>query len=71
MTGKITNSKVYQGCVDRKDAAAYIACSTRLLDNLATSGEIPRIKIGRKSVFRVKDLDAYLESKVERSEVEA
>ena len=38
------------GCLDRKDASRYIACSTRTLDNLAAAGDIPRIKIGRKTV---------------------
>ncbi|MDA7924698.1 hypothetical protein N9B60_04785, partial [Mariniblastus sp.] len=40
------------GCLDRKDAADYLSISTRLLDKIAAAGEIPRIKIRRKTVFR-------------------
>ena len=54
------------GCLDRCHAAKYLSISTRLLDSLAAEGEIIRIKIGRKSVFRVADLDAFVESKVQR-----
>ena len=49
-----------RGAFDRRGAAAYVSISTRLLDDLAASGTIKRIKIGRKSLFRKIDLDAYL-----------
>ena len=49
------------GALGRKGAAAYLSISTRLLDDLLTAGEIPKIKIGRKTICRVADLDAYLE----------
>ena len=49
-----------RGAFDRRGAAAYVSISTRLLDDLAATGEIKRIKIGRKSLFRKIDLDAYL-----------
>ena len=41
-----------------------LSISTRLLDNLATAGELPRIKIGTKTLFRVADLDDFIESKI-------
>ena len=50
------------GAKDRKGAAAYLSISTRLLDDLLTAGEIPRIKLGRKTLVRVCDLDTYLAS---------
>lgn len=57
--------KELRGSLNRRDAAAYLSISTRLLDTLASAGHIPRIKIGAKTLFRVIDLDTYLESKIE------
>ena len=53
------------GALDRKGAASYLSISTRLLDDLLSAGTIPRIKIGRKTLVRVVDLDRFLESKME------
>ena len=49
----------------RKDAAEYCGFSTRTLDDLLTSGVIPRRKHGRKTLILFRDLDAYLASLVE------
>lgn len=48
------------GALSRVQAAEYLSISTRLLDDLLTAGEIKKIKIGRKTLVRVIDLDAYL-----------
>ncbi|MCR9293925.1 MAG: hypothetical protein NXI32_14465 [bacterium] len=65
------------GALSRKDAAAYLSVSTRQLDNYASAGLIPRIKlptvtgkkgVASKSVFRVADLDTFLASRLESSE---
>lgn len=56
------------GALSRKDAASYLSVSTRQLDNYAAAGLIPRIKLGAKTVYRVADLDAFLESRLESSE---
>lgn len=53
------------GALSRKDAANYLSVSTRQLDNYASAGLLPRIKLGAKSVFRVSDLDAFLASRLE------
>jgi len=50
-----------RGAFDRRGAADYLSISTRLLDDKAATGEITRLKCGRKSLFRKIDLDAYLE----------
>ena len=49
------------GALSRSGAASYLSISTRLLDDLLTAGAIPKIKIGRKTIVRVRDLDAYLD----------
>lgn len=56
----------YNRCLTRREAAEYLSISTRLLDKLASSGSIVRIKIGTKTLFRVGDLDAFVESKIQR-----
>ena len=48
------------GALCRRRAAEYLSISTRLLDDLLSAGAIRRIKIGRKTLVRVIDLDAYL-----------
>ena len=62
--------KPASGCLDRRESASYLSISTRLLDDLAAQGALPRVKIGRETLFRVADLDAFIESKVQRLVVE-
>jgi len=47
--------------LSRKEAAKYLGIHWNTLDR----SEIPRIRIGGRTVFRVRTLDAYL-SKMER-----
>lgn len=54
-----------KGALSRIEAAQYLSISTRLLDDLLTQGIIPKIKIGRKTLVRICDLDAFLASKLE------
>ncbi len=56
------------GALSRKDAAVYLSVSTRQLDSYATAGELRRVKLGAKTVFRVCDLDAFLESRLQPAE---
>ena len=56
------------GALSRKDAATYIGVSTRQLDKLAAAGLIQRAKIGAKTVYRVIDLDVFLESRLQPAE---
>ena len=58
-----------KGALSRLAAANYLSVSTRLLDDLLSAGAIPKLKIGRKTLIRVCDLDSYLASLVEKSEV--
>lgn len=53
------------GAMGRQSAADYLGVSLRTLDYVVKRGELPRVMIGRKPVFRVVDLDAYLESRLE------
>lgn len=49
-----------RGALSRQLAAEYLSVSTRLLDDLLTAGDLPKIKLGRKTLIRVCDLDALL-----------
>ncbi len=51
------------GALSRADAAKYLGISTRTLDNLLSAGELQRVKIGRKTVVRINDLDNFLARK--------
>lgn len=49
-----------KGALSRAESAYYLGISTRKLDDLLSADAIRRIKIGRKTLVRVCDLDAYL-----------
>ena len=46
--------------VDKRTAAKYCALSQRTIDYAREHGELVFYKVGRKVVFRVADLDAYM-----------
>ena len=62
MTNSYNPNETIVGAFTRKDAAAYLSISTRLLDKLASEGRLVRTKIGWKSVFLKQDLDEFLKS---------
>ena len=46
----------------REQAAAYIGCSLRQLDELKHNGELPFHRLGRRLiVFRIDDLEAFMD----------
>lgn len=53
------------GGLGRRDAAAYIGCSTRYLDKLAAAGELRRAKLGSKTIYLRAELDRFLQSKMQ------
>ena len=65
MPSIVTKSPKRVGALPRLEAAKYVGISTRKLDDLATAGEIPRVKIGSKTVFRTVDLDNFLNRNME------
>ena len=46
----------------REEAAAHMRCSTRTVDRLIESKELPARKFGRRVRIRRADVDAYMES---------
>jgi len=50
----------------RKEAASYLGVSPSMLDKLVAQGILPRIKLGRRVIFKVEDLEGLLEMHRER-----
>ena len=53
------------GAMGRTAGAKYLGISTRKLDDLLSSGDIKKLKLGRKTLIRKIDLDAFLEQLAE------
>ena len=52
----------FKAYLRRHEAAQYLACSVRQLDELKHDGEIPHIYLGRRLiVFKIKDLDDFMD----------
>ncbi len=50
------NNETVRITVTRKEAAKFLSLSVRFVDQLASNGQLKRIKIGSKTLFRVSDL---------------
>ncbi len=48
------------GFVSKRMAAIYCALSQRSLDYARERGDLPFHKVGKKVVFQMKDLDAFM-----------
>jgi len=44
-----------------KDAAQYLSCTVWAVRELAWAQKVPSIKIGRRLLFDVRDIDAFVE----------
>jgi len=51
---------VQKRILSRKEASKFLGIATSHLDKLAAKGAIPRIRIGRRVVFDVGDLEEFL-----------
>lgn len=49
-----------------KAAAERLGISERLLWTLSRSGEIPHVRIGKRKLYRVTDLEQFLEDRLAR-----
>lgn len=43
------------------EAGVYLGISERAAEKLAQAGEIPKVKIGARVLFDLRDLDAYID----------
>lgn len=60
----VVESEIRPAVLHVKEAAAYIGASVTYLYQLMGHGAIPFAKVGRRTVLRVADLDAYLTKRV-------
>ncbi len=51
--------------LDRFGTAAYLGLGLSTLAELTAAGAIPSLKIGRRRLYRVEDLDRWLAARVE------
>jgi hypothetical protein len=62
-TTRNTRSHGPRCCLDVQAAAAYLGICPRTLDNWRSQRRGPRfIRVGRRIVYRVQDLEAYLDA---------
>jgi excisionase family DNA binding protein len=52
--------------LNRPDAARYLGIGLALLAELTARADVPSLKIGRRRLYRITDLDAFLESAGDR-----
>jgi excisionase family DNA binding protein len=69
MTDAKTNQQPTQesdrdtGLLNRVQAARWLGIHPRTLDRLRDRGELPAVKIGRRSLYRLETLRAYARSR--------
>jgi excisionase family DNA binding protein len=51
--------------VSAREAARMLSISTRTLSELTSTGEMPSLKIARRRLYRVADIEAFIEARVE------
>lgn len=49
----------------RKQAAEHLVVSIRTLDGFTSTGQIPRVKLGARVLYREQDIDEFIESRLE------
>jgi len=52
-----------------KDGAMYLGVSVWTMRSLGWTGEVPEVKIGRRTLFDLKDLDQFVERSKRRNGV--
>ncbi|MCD6255638.1 MAG: helix-turn-helix domain-containing protein [Deltaproteobacteria bacterium] len=57
---------VQKRILNRKDAASYLGISPSMLDKLVARGDLPRVKLGKRVIFKIEDLEGLLERYRER-----
>jgi excisionase family DNA binding protein len=61
---------VAHAVLDRARAAAYIGVGTTTLAELTATRGVPSLRIGKRRLYRIVDLDAWLAAKVETAETQ-
>ena len=67
LSDRETQAAQLSDVLSRQQAANYLSISTRMLDKLASNGELPKVKNGLRTVFNLVDLEAFVASRLVRS----
>ncbi|MDA8692485.1 helix-turn-helix domain-containing protein [Saprospiraceae bacterium] len=59
----LSSSKEEKPRKSRQESAIYLGVSKSMIDKLAQQGRLTRIKVGRKTVFCIKELNEILNNK--------
>lgn len=62
-----TDSPVPRLALSIADAAVALGLSDRTVDELARAGELPSIRVGRRRLFVVRDLERWLDELAQRN----
>ncbi len=60
------NSTPVKLLLSPRDAAAALSICERTLWTLADEGEIPRVRIGRRVLYRIADLEHWVSTRMEK-----
>ncbi len=60
MSSHAQQSEAPKLAVDAREAARMLSISPRHLGALVAAGDVPSLKLGRRRLFRVADLDRWL-----------
>lgn len=52
-----------RGALTKRAAAEYVGVSERYLDKCVAAGELKKVKLGSKTVFRIAELQRWLASR--------
>lgn len=60
-----------RGLLSRRQAAGVLSISEPTLDRLVGAGELIPLRVGRRVLFRVSDIESFIEAHVSRPEAAA
>lgn len=61
-----TNETPVKLLLSPRAAAAALSICERTLWTLADEGEIPRVRIGKRVLYRISDLEAWIATRIEK-----
>ncbi len=61
-----TNDSPVKLLLSPREAAAALSVCERTLWSLADQGEIPRVRIGRRVLYRIADLEHWVTTRIEK-----
>ncbi len=57
------NANINPRCLTIKQAALYLGCTVWAVRELLWKGEIPFLRVGKRQVIDIRDLDAFIDAR--------